>query len=81
MQSRSCAECLQAMSRGKSGPLVRIACANCQQAQEDLAQADQDLLELAPRSVLGSRCSVCGKWFLTKNALATHRRSHLSPIL
>jgi hypothetical protein len=72
---------LQAMSRGKSALLARIACANCQQAQEDLAQAHRDPLELSPRSVLGIRCSLCGKWFLTKSALSNHRRTHFSPVL
>jgi len=81
MHSSSCAECLQAMSRGKSDLLVRIACANCRQAQEDLAQAQSNVHDLTSRSVLGSRCSLCGKWCLTKSALATHRRSHVSPIL
>jgi len=81
MQSNSCEQCLQAMSRGKSETLARIACANCQQAREDLAQGHGNLHELTSRSVLGSRCSHCGKWFLTKNALATHLRTHLSPIL
>lgn len=81
MLSDFCAQCLQAMSRGKSDTLARIACANCQQAQEDLAQAQGNVRELTSRSVLGSRCAQCGKWFLTKNALATHRRRHLSPVL
>jgi hypothetical protein len=80
MQSSFCAECLQAMSRGKSELLARIACANCQQAQEDLARAQGNVHELRSRSVFGSRCSHCGKWFLTKNALAAHRRSHFTPI-
>lgn len=80
MRSRSCAECLQAMSLGKSELLARIACANCQQAQEDLAAAHHRVQEFASRSVVGVRCSMCGKWFLTKNALATHRRTHMVPL-
>ena len=65
MQSTTCAECLRAMSRGKSELLARIACANCQQAKADLEHA-HDLCEIPSGSVLGSRCSLCGKWFLTK---------------
>jgi len=80
MQSKSCAECLQAMSRGKSDLLARIACANCRQALEDLAHANYDLHELASRTVVGVRCSLCGKWFMTKNALSTHRRTHIVPV-
>lgn len=76
MQSTSCAECLKAMTRGKSELLVRIACANCQQAQEDLAQAARTLPELSSRTVLGVRCLQCGKWCLTRNSLAIHQRSH-----
>lgn len=75
MQSGSCAECLKAMARSKSELLVRIACANCQQAQEDLAQANT-LRELSSRTVLGVRCLQCGKWCLTKSALPTHQRAH-----
>jgi phage FluMu protein Com len=77
MQSISCAECLRAMARGRSELLVRIACANCQQALEDLAQAARTLPELSSRTVLGVRCMQCGKWCLTRNSLATHRRSHV----
>jgi phage FluMu protein Com len=76
MQSISCSECLKAMARGRSELLVRIACANCQQAQEDLAQA-KTLVELSPRTVLGMRCPQCGKWCLTKNALVTHQGRHM----
>ncbi len=76
MQSNSCAECLKAMAPGKSELLVRIACANCQQAQQDLAHAANRLQELSSRTVLGARCLQCGKWCLTKGALATHRRTH-----
>jgi len=80
MQSKSCAECLQAMSLGKSELLARIACANCKQAQEDLAAAHPRVHEFASRSVVGVRCPTCGKWFLRKNALATHRRRHMMPL-
>jgi hypothetical protein len=77
MQSISCAECLKAMAQGKSELLARIACANCQQAKEDSAQAARILQELSSRTVVGVRCLQCGKWCLTKNSLATHQRSHV----
>jgi RNase P subunit RPR2 len=77
MQSISCAECLKAMARGKSELLVRIACANCQQAQEDLLEAENRLREIS-RPFFGVRCLECGKWCLTNNALASHRRAHAS---
>jgi len=77
MQSISCSECLKAMARGRSELLVRIACANCQQAQEDLAQAAMSLEEFSSRTVLGMRCLQCGKWCLTRSALVTHQRCHM----
>lgn len=76
MQSISCAECLKAMAPGKNELLVRIACANCRQAQEDLARTANALRELSSRTVLGVRCLQCGKWCLTKGTLATHQRTH-----
>jgi len=76
MQTSSCAECLKAMAPGKSEFLVRIACANCQQAQEDVAHAASTPRELSSRTVLGVRCLQCGKWCLTRGALATHQRTH-----
>jgi hypothetical protein len=80
MQPKTCLECLQAMSRGKSDLLARIACANCKQALEDIAEAHQNLHEMASKTVVGVRCSFCGKWFLTRNALSNHRRIHMLPV-
>jgi hypothetical protein len=80
MRTSACAECLQAMARGKSELLARIACANCEQAQADLAQAASSLEHLSSRRILGARCSQCGKWCFTKWSLATHRRGHRVPI-
>lgn len=79
MQSSSCAECLKEMARGKSELLVRIACANCQHAQDELAKDAHTLRELSSRTILGVRCSQCGKWCLTSSSLATHRRAHTVP--
>lgn len=31
-----CAECMESLALVKGGPLTRIACANCQQAKQDL---------------------------------------------
>jgi hypothetical protein len=80
MRTSTCAECLQAMARGKSELLARIACANCQQAQEDLAVATNSLEQVSSRRVFGMRCSQCGKWCFTKSALAMHQRAHAAPI-
>ena len=33
----SCTECIRAMVRAKEELLIRIACANCQQAERELA--------------------------------------------
>ena len=76
----SCTECLQAMSRGKSDLLARIACANCQQARADLAQAHKSLHEITSGGMFGVRCSMCGKWFLRRNGLASHWRTHALPV-
>ena len=78
MLSNSCAECLKAMASGKSELLARIACANCQQAQQDLAHAAKSVQKLPSRTVLGVRCLQCGKWCLTKGALATHQGTYTS---
>jgi predicted RNA-binding Zn-ribbon protein involved in translation (DUF1610 family) len=41
MQTISCAECMESMAPVKHEFLTRIACANCQQAKEDLAAHDR----------------------------------------
>jgi hypothetical protein len=46
----SCAECLESMARAKGELLTRIACANCQQAQEDLAGSERLRRELRRRA-------------------------------
>jgi hypothetical protein len=77
MGQSSCAECLADMARGKSEMLVRVACANCRQAEEDIAMT---LKHDMSSSSFGIRCSQCGKWCWTKSALATHRRAHATSI-
>jgi len=76
MRANSCAECLQAMANVKSDTLSRVACANCQQAQRDLALASRLLGQASPSSIFGTRCLQCGKWCWTKNTLATHQQAH-----
>jgi hypothetical protein len=80
MQSDSCAECLKLMARSKSEILARIACANCHQAEADLSQVTKTVRDLSCQTVLGVRCLHCGKWCLTKSALATHQRRHVISI-
>jgi hypothetical protein len=77
MQISTCAECLQAMAQVKNDFLARIACANCQQAQADLDQVVGSVPQSSARSLFGTRCSQCGKWCLTRSALATHLRGHV----
>jgi hypothetical protein len=79
MRQSSCAECLTDMARVKSELLVRVACANCRQAEEDLAVTTRPLHDMSS-STFGVRCSQCGKWCWTKSALATHRRGHTTPM-
>ena len=70
----TCAECLRAIAEAKGESLSRIACANCQYAQE-LAITPE--LEEEKRTIFGTfRCPECGKSCWTRNTLATHRRDH-----
>src|ERR1700739_4913306 len=70
-----CAECMQSMAYAKGEPLSRIACANCQYAQQ---QAESQKLQGDRSSHLPriSRCAECGKWCWTRTSLAIHRELH-----
>ena len=74
MQAR-CAECLESMARVKGEPLMRIACANCQYAHEELA-APESRNRGSTLAALLRRCPECGKWCWSETCLADHRRLH-----
>lgn len=70
-----CAQCIQSMANAKGELLTRIACANCQYAQESL-ESDRLERERSSRRWLVSRCPECGKWCWTRTSLAIHRELH-----
>ena len=78
MQKPICAECLDSMARAKDQLLIRIACANCQQAQEDLKETAALHQELSLRRPFPLRCPQCGAWCWTKARLANHQQAHQS---
>jgi ribosomal protein S27AE len=70
-----CAQCIQSMAHAKGELLTRIACANCQYAQE-LTENENLQRERSSRLRLISRCPECGKWCWTRTSLAIHREVH-----
>ena len=76
MEKFSCAECPDSMAKVKGESLLRIACANCQQAQEFLQETARVRHEFSLRWTFGLRCPQCGKWCWTKSSLANHREAH-----
>jgi hypothetical protein len=75
-QKISCAECMESMTEVKGELLTRIACANCQYAQEVMAGVDKLQKDRSSRLALVLRRSECGRWCWTRNALAVHRQAH-----
>ncbi len=73
-----CADCLQSMTQVKSELLIRIACANCLQAREDLAGKSALQHKRSSHSRFAFRCPECGKWCWSRNAVIVHRQSHVS---
>ena len=70
-----CAQCMQSITNAKGELLTRIACANCQYAQESV-ESDRLERERSSRRWLVSRCPECGKWCWTRMSLAIHRELH-----
>lgn len=70
-----CAECIRSMADAKGELLSRIACANCQYAQE-LAESEKLQRGRGSRLAVISRCPECGKWCWTRTSLAIHRELH-----
>ncbi len=68
-----CAECLKWMAQSKCDLLIRIACANCQYAQEQLAHPHSPS---SGGTALLPRCPICGKWCWSRHALMLHRENH-----
>jgi hypothetical protein len=71
-----CAECLNQMAQCKCELLIRIACANCQYAQELLAGQNIPPSGRNPVLALLPRCPICGKWCWSRHALTLHRENH-----
>jgi hypothetical protein len=75
-QKISCTECMESMTEVKGELLTRIACANCQYAQELMAGLDKLQKDRSSRLALLLRCPEGGRWCWTRNALAMHRQAH-----
>jgi predicted nucleic-acid-binding Zn-ribbon protein len=76
MQKSSCAECLDAMAEVRGELFTRIACANCQLAEQDRAETAKMLHEISSKRAFVLRCSQCGRWCWTKKSLASHTLLH-----
>ncbi len=72
----SCPDCLESMIRAKGEVLARLACANCQFAENQPPSSEK----LIRQPMLGMgwivQCPDCGKWCWSRNSLALHRQLH-----
>ena len=73
-----CAECLKSMAKAKDELLTRIACANCQFAEQELTLSAKLEHERYLRVGCFARCPECGKWCWSRNSLAVHRELHVN---